>query len=128
MRGEQACSTRIASSLLRWVSRASHANGASSPATPGSELTAREEQIAGLICAGLSNKEISRDLNIGLATTKSHVHNLLGKLELRRRGQLAHWSRGPDLNRGATPINRVWITSPPSANRKTDTTPTQRRR
>ncbi len=128
VRGEQACSRRIASSLLRWVSRASHANGPLSPATPGSELTAREHQIAGLICAGLSNKEISRDLNIGLATTKSHVHNLLGKLELRRRGQLAHWSRGRDLDRCAAPINRVWTASPPSADRKTDTTPSQGRR
>ena len=38
-------------------------------------------------------KEISRRLNIGLATTKSHVHNLLAKLELERRGQVARWSR-----------------------------------
>jgi DNA-binding NarL/FixJ family response regulator len=32
-------------------------------------------------------------LNISLATTKSHVHNLLGKLNLRRRSQVADYVR-----------------------------------
>jgi DNA-binding NarL/FixJ family response regulator len=56
-------------------------------------LTAREEEIASLIAAGLSNKEIARRLKICLPTTKSHVHNILGKLELERRGQVSRWLR-----------------------------------
>jgi hypothetical protein len=36
----------------------------------------------------LSNKEFARQLKIGLGTTKSHVHNVLGKLELKRRSQV----------------------------------------
>ena len=59
-----------------------------------SPLTGRERQITELISAGLSNKEIARRLNIGLSTTKSHVHNLLGKLNLQGRGQVAAWTRG----------------------------------
>jgi DNA-binding NarL/FixJ family response regulator len=55
------------------------------------KLSARELQIIQLIGAGLSNKDIARQLNIGVATTKSHVHNLLGKLALQRRGQITHW-------------------------------------
>ena len=51
-------------------------------------LTARESQIAGLINAGMSNKEIARQLNVGVATIKSHVHNLLAKLAIQRRGQI----------------------------------------
>jgi DNA-binding NarL/FixJ family response regulator len=47
-----------------------------------------------MIGDGLSNKEIARRLNIGVATTKSHVHNLLGKLGLQSRSQVATWIRG----------------------------------
>jgi DNA-binding NarL/FixJ family response regulator len=46
-----------------------------------------------LIRSGLSDKEIARQLNISLATTKSHVHNLLGKLNVQRRSQVAEWLR-----------------------------------
>jgi DNA-binding NarL/FixJ family response regulator len=54
-----------------------------------SALTRRERQTAELIKSGLSDKEIARRLNISLATTKSHVHNLLGKLNARRRTEVA---------------------------------------
>jgi DNA-binding NarL/FixJ family response regulator len=91
VRGEQICSTRVAASLLRWISTTSR-NGMH-PHGRVPTLTAREEQVVRLICTGLSNKEISRRLNIGLATTKSHVHNLLAKLELERRAQVVRWSR-----------------------------------
>ena len=64
-------------------------------------LTARERQIIGMIGAGLSNKDIARQLNIGLATTKSHVHNLLGKLNIQRRGQAAAWLREYGVRYGA---------------------------
>ena len=56
-------------------------------------LTTRETQIAQMIVAGMSNKDIARRLNIGLATAKTHVHHLLGKLNLQRRGQAASWMR-----------------------------------
>jgi two-component system, NarL family, nitrate/nitrite response regulator NarL len=54
-------------------------------------LTAREDEVARLIMSGESNKDIARSLNISLATVKSHVHNLLAKLGLKRRGQLGRW-------------------------------------
>ena len=43
-------------------------------------LTPREQEIKGLIAAGLGNKEIAQELNIATNTVKSHVHNMLGKL------------------------------------------------
>jgi DNA-binding NarL/FixJ family response regulator len=46
------------------------------------------------IHSGLSDKEIARRLNISVATTKSHVHNLLGKLNARRRTEIADYLRG----------------------------------
>ncbi len=85
-RGEQACSSSVAGGLLHWIANRPE------PLPPGPRgLTARERQVAALIDAGLSNKEIARRLDIGLATTKSHVHNLLGKLALARRSQVARW-------------------------------------
>ena len=44
----------------------------------------------------MSNKEISKRRMIGLATTKSHVHNLLGKLGLNNRRQAAWWMHGQE--------------------------------
>jgi DNA-binding NarL/FixJ family response regulator len=41
-----------------------------------------------LVGAGLSNKDIARRLGISLGTTKSHVHNLLGKMSIQRRAQM----------------------------------------
>jgi DNA-binding NarL/FixJ family response regulator len=91
LRGEQSCSGRVAGGLLRRITNGAHIGNARSnvPLTPA--LTDRELQIIQLIGAGLTNKDIARRLNIGVATTKSHVHNLLGKLALQRRGQVAPW-------------------------------------
>jgi two-component system, NarL family, nitrate/nitrite response regulator NarL len=91
--GEQTSSGRIVTGLLRQIAvtarrRLTRDNGFPSPA-----LTKRERQAAELIRSGLSDKEIARQLNISLATTKSHVHNLLGKLHLNRRSQVAEWLR-----------------------------------
>jgi two-component system nitrate/nitrite response regulator NarL len=91
MRGEQTCSTRVAAGLLRWIADGPRVGTATARVRPA--LTAREEEIASLIGSGLSNKEIARRLKICLATTKSHVHNILEKLELERRGQVSCWLR-----------------------------------
>lgn len=87
-RGEQACKSSVAAAMLRRLSNGAHQRSVASPM-----LTAREEQVAQLIAAGASNKDIARSLNITLATAKTHVHNLLGKLKLVRRSQAASWMR-----------------------------------
>jgi DNA-binding NarL/FixJ family response regulator len=91
--GEQTCSRRVAAGLLHRIATAANSGKPSSEPTSAPMLTAREMQIVQLVGAGLSNKDIARRLNIGLATTKSHVHNMLEKLELQRRGQVALWIR-----------------------------------
>lgn len=48
-------------------------------------LTDREQRVLELIVAGKSNKEIGRALGIGTGTIKTHVHNILEKLQVRDR-------------------------------------------
>jgi two-component system, NarL family, nitrate/nitrite response regulator NarL len=90
--GEQLCSRRVAAGLLRRIAVSARRNGESS-AFRAPMLTKREWQAAELIRSGLSDKEIARRLNISVATTKSHVHNLLSKLNVQRRTQVADYLR-----------------------------------
>jgi two-component system nitrate/nitrite response regulator NarL len=93
VQGEQICSGRVASGLMRRVAFGAKTRDERNRTKVAPILTTREREISRLVSAGLSNKEIARQLNIELSTTKSHVHNLLGKLQLRRRGQIAYWIR-----------------------------------
>jgi DNA-binding NarL/FixJ family response regulator len=55
-------------------------------------LTSRERQVIDLLGEGLSNKEISSRLHIAVHTVKSHVHNVLEKLALHSRLEVAAFS------------------------------------
>ena len=85
-RGETLCPPTIMASVIERL--AAHANGPSQPADHP-HLTRREAEIIGLIDQGLSNKEIARALSIALPTVKNHVHNILEKLQVRRRAEVA---------------------------------------
>jgi len=56
-------------------------------------MTEREKGIITLIVEGGTNKQIAVRLNISAFTVKSHVHNILEKLELHSRLQIASYSR-----------------------------------
>jgi DNA-binding NarL/FixJ family response regulator len=56
-------------------------------------MTQREKEIIALIVDGMSNKQIAGKLNIATFTVKSHVHNILEKLALHSRLQIANFSR-----------------------------------
>ncbi|OZB99032.1 response regulator transcription factor [Paenibacillus sp. XY044] len=57
-----------------------------------SPLTAREREILGLVAKGLSNREISSQLEISEHTVKNHLKNILQKLHLENRVQLARYA------------------------------------
>ena len=52
-------------------------------------MTNREQEIVELIAEGLANKEIAYKLNLSIYTVKSHVHNILEKMALNTRVQIA---------------------------------------
>lgn len=61
-------------------------------------LTQRERQVMDHLSEGLSNKEIAIRMHIAVHTVKSHVHNILEKLALHTRLEVAafsHARRGP---------------------------------
>ena len=88
----QACPATIAPQLLQRVGSSPCVGKTQLQSRVATDLSAREQQISRMIAEGLSNKEIARQLHIGLSTTKTHVHNLLVKLDLQRRGQIANWA------------------------------------
>ena len=51
-------------------------------------LTAREQEVFGLLIKGMSNAEICDTLTISDATVKTHVARILQKLGLRDRVQV----------------------------------------
>lgn len=57
-----------------------------------SELTEREKEVFKLLCKGLTNYEISKNLYITEATIKKHISNILNKLHLSNRIDVIFWA------------------------------------
>lgn len=66
-------------------------------------LTEREREVAQVVAAGASNKEIARELGITERTVKAHVGAVLDKLGVRDRLQLALLVNGHRRNQGLSP-------------------------
>jgi DNA-binding CsgD family transcriptional regulator len=60
--------------------------------TTGPALSPREREVVTLLARGLSNRELADALVVSQLTAASHVRNILRKLGLDRRGQVAAWA------------------------------------
>jgi DNA-binding CsgD family transcriptional regulator/energy-coupling factor transporter ATP-binding protein EcfA2 len=56
-------------------------------------VTAREREIANLVAAGLSNRQIADRLVVSVRTVEGHVYRIFAKLGIERREQLIHLVR-----------------------------------
>jgi DNA-binding NarL/FixJ family response regulator len=84
--GRLCCPPHISSALFR---RLAHHRETPAPQTPldCAVLTPRETEIITLADTGQTNKEIARELRISDSTVKNHMHNILQKLMVSRRGE-----------------------------------------
>ena len=55
-------------------------------------MTKREREVIGLLGDGLSNKEIGHRIHLSTYTIKSHIHNIMEKLALHTRLEIANYS------------------------------------
>ncbi len=98
----------VASRLLQDLTEA---KDAAAPAPRVQAITPREKEILELVVAGLGNKEIALRLSISESTVRNHLHNILDKVHLQNRVQLAMYASREGLvsqenlpsPRGSTP-------------------------
>jgi non-specific serine/threonine protein kinase len=55
-------------------------------------LTAREREVAALVAEGRTNQQIGNRLGIAARTAEAHVHNIMTKLDVRSRAEVAVWA------------------------------------
>jgi DNA-binding CsgD family transcriptional regulator len=77
--------------LLNEAIREGLAIQADAAAPIASQLTPREQEVATLISRGRTNRQIAEELVIAVSTTERHVANILRKLDLSTRTQIAAW-------------------------------------
>jgi len=65
-------------------------------------MTKREKQVIELISDGHTNKEIAQKLHLSTYTVKSHVHNILEKLALNTRVQIAKYAHDSQKKNSAS--------------------------
>jgi DNA-binding NarL/FixJ family response regulator len=87
-KGESALSGTIAAKILQEFARPSPGSGQDTEDMI-EELTARETNILHLVAQGKTNKEIAAELVISENTVKIHLRNILEKLHLKNRIQIA---------------------------------------
>ena len=99
--GTQVLPLNLTGSLFSQI--VEHAIDGSKPTTleESVRMTKRERQVIELIADGYTNKEIAQKLHISTYTVKSHVHNILEKLSLSTRVQVAKHAHISDLYKTA---------------------------
>ena len=56
------------------------------------KMTKREREVISLLAEGMSNKEIGQKIHVSTYTVKSHIHNIMEKLALHTRLEIANYS------------------------------------
>ena len=85
------CSARVVTSLFRYVASRRDEDH---PVLAAS-LTDREEEVLGLLAAGLSNRQIAERLGLRPQTVKNHVSRVYEKLDVHSRLELLAALRAP---------------------------------
>ena len=91
IRGEAAITPALGGRMLeefrrlgKWADR--------TPVDESAALTHREQDVLGLVAEGATDKEIAKQLIVSIHTVKSHMRNILAKLQLSRRHEAARYA------------------------------------
>jgi LuxR family transcriptional regulator, regulator of acetate metabolism len=92
---------------LTWVhaggSAVSRSHNESEPSKPSRALTQRERQVMSLLAGGATNQVIAQELVLSVDTVKTHVKNIMGKLQVTSRaGAVAKHLRSLHRDGGAS--------------------------
>ena len=104
--GQVAISPAIAGKLLKDLTERRETDA---PAARPQVITPREKEVLELVVAGLGNKEIAQRLCISESTVRNHLHNILDKLHLQNRVQLAMYASREGL------VDQEDLPSPPGS-------------
>ena len=91
VRGEAAITPSLGGRMLEEFRRLSRRM----PRIPEEEITAltyREQEVLGLVATGATDQEIANELTISIHTAKSHMRNILAKLQLGHRHHAAQFA------------------------------------
>lgn len=84
--GQSAFDPTLMSATIKWMREQQK-----SVARPLPQLSPRHQQILPLLSKGLTNKEISTQLNLSEKTVKNYLADLFDRLQMSRRAQVAAW-------------------------------------
>jgi two-component system nitrate/nitrite response regulator NarL len=90
-RGETRLTPRIAATLVVRLA-ALAASRRAAEHVRNVKLTPREIEILDLVAEGMTNKEIAAQLHVEEQTVKNHIHNILERLNLRRRNEAVQYA------------------------------------
>lgn len=90
-RGERVLPARMTGTLFSQIARVAVERG-EKEALDAVRMTQREREVIAGISVGMSNKEIAQHMNIATDTVKSHVRNVMDKLALHSRLQIAAYA------------------------------------
>ncbi|HUX33096.1 MAG TPA: response regulator transcription factor [Gemmatimonadaceae bacterium] len=93
--GARVLPPRMTGTLFSQIAQAAVQRGGA-VALDAVRMTQREREVIALIAVGMSNKEMAQRLNIATHTVKSHVRNIMDKLALHTRLQIAAYAHEQD--------------------------------
>ena len=83
----------FSSTVIEKMAALRRPHGRNLPAPELADLSPREHDILGLVCEGLADKEIARQLTLSLNTVRNHVAAVYAKLDVHSRSALMVWAR-----------------------------------
>ncbi len=96
LEGDAAISPALAGRMLEEFRRLSRLDRKSEPGD-AAELSAREQEILGQVAQGLTDKEIAAVLSLSIHTVKTHLRNILAKLQVGGRKEAARLAKEKGL-------------------------------